>query len=234
MRKKSILFFTVAQIFMVQGRFFRSWFRIRLKGYPCHVVLPENGPPDSVLHNCGAKITIFDMGVFRRRYAKFTGVLDRLWSVVTSCSALIPIVRKEKIDVISSNTSAIFAGAIVTTLSRRPDIWHVHEIFVTPKWFARVMAIIELRISKGTANRRLQDNRLACIHAQSRFWELRSLRVILWSRLWRCDWLAETVLERAKSARFQMCSAGLSLGAYAGGNSECSRGSLLRNAWMAR
>jgi hypothetical protein len=57
------------------------------------------------------------------------------------------------------------------------------------------------------------------MHDQRRFCENRSLAAIECNRLWSSERLLDTLLERAKSDRFQMYSVGLSSGAYGGKNS---------------
>ena len=48
------------------------------------------------------------------------------------------------------------------------------------------------------------------MHDQRRCWDDRNLWAMVWTWWWRCDWLSETRFERAKSAWFQMYSAGSS------------------------
>jgi glycosyltransferase involved in cell wall biosynthesis len=44
------------------------------------------------------------------------------------------------VNVVHSNTTAVFSGVLAARLSGVPHVWHVHEITTRPTWFARLLA----------------------------------------------------------------------------------------------
>ena len=49
---------------------------------------------------------------------------------IISLSKLYKIIKKEKIDVIYTNTIVNFSGAIISSIMQKPHIWHIREILV--------------------------------------------------------------------------------------------------------
>lgn len=109
------------------------------------VILPGDVKYEGLLSRELAAINIrfklLRMGVIRRRYFNIFGSLYYSMLLIRSIVKLLSIVRKEKIDIVHSNTAAVLAGAIVAKAMRIPHVWHVHEI-ITPEIVRNVLARI--------------------------------------------------------------------------------------------
>jgi glycosyltransferase involved in cell wall biosynthesis len=80
---------------------------------------------DSVLRRVNYKP--FRLPGFARRVYQDTLLLRRL-------------IRSEDIKLVYSNTSAVVTGALAARICRIPNIYHIHEIIVSPEWLARGIA----------------------------------------------------------------------------------------------
>jgi glycosyltransferase involved in cell wall biosynthesis len=107
------------------------------KGWNCHVLLPEKGPLGEELSAIGATVQIFELGILRRRYGTPLGVLNRFANLGVAIVRVLSLVFTKNTDLVYTNTTAVFAGAIVSRLARKPHLWHVHEIISSPTWLAK-------------------------------------------------------------------------------------------------
>ena len=93
---------------------------------PC-VVLSEEGPLADYFRSINVSVFIVRLGILRKKYFNFLGVLNRIWFLTIGIFRLINIVRKNKIDIIYSNTAIVFIGCFVAILTRMKHVFHVHE-----------------------------------------------------------------------------------------------------------
>jgi glycosyltransferase involved in cell wall biosynthesis len=105
------------------------------------------------LEKIDVEYMFIELGILRRRYLtglKICGHVFRLLHGIISLSLLI---RNRKIDIVHSNTLAVVDGACAAFITRRPHIWHVHELLVDPSWLRRAMHFVVPRLStKVVAN----------------------------------------------------------------------------------
>lgn len=66
-----------------------------------------------------------------------SGLMNRLKFLKLAARQLSKIVDEEEVEVIYSNTAAVWIGAWVAKRKGIKHIWHIHEIIVNPKWFKR-------------------------------------------------------------------------------------------------
>lgn len=99
--------------------------------YPI-VILPFLGPLCEQLDRNRIEYHIIDLPVLRRSLLKISGILIYLKQFIVSFIKLILLVKKEKIDIIHTNTSAVLIGGFISKLFRRPHIWQVMEIIEKP------------------------------------------------------------------------------------------------------
>ncbi len=71
------------------------------------------------------------LGIIRRRYLTVRGILRLLADLGRGIVALNSLIRRERVDIVHSNTLTVMAGPIAARLSGRPHIWHIHEIVST-------------------------------------------------------------------------------------------------------
>ena len=110
------------------------------KGFQGHVVLPGPGPLQAELEKLGVVVHRKNLGVLRRKYFTPLGLLNRLCRMLTAVRFLRRLIAALDIDVVHSNTTAVFPGIVAARLAGVPHVWHVHEITTRPRWFARAIA----------------------------------------------------------------------------------------------
>lgn len=81
-----------------------------------------------------------NLGVLRRKYFNVTGIGLLLCRSISSAIRVSAVSRREKINLIHSNSTAVITGGLVSRLTGIPHIWHVREIITQPVWFNKVIA----------------------------------------------------------------------------------------------
>ncbi|MBF6588995.1 MAG: glycosyltransferase family 4 protein [Ktedonobacterales bacterium] len=72
------------------------------------------------------------LAIARRKYFTPTGLFGFWRRLRASTHAVAQLIREERIDLIHSNTLAVWTGALAAAQTRRPHIWHVHELIERP------------------------------------------------------------------------------------------------------
>lgn len=98
------------------------------------VVLPEEGPLLEQLKINNVKTYVVPYPILRRKYFNLRGIYQYISTFVSKTKEVAEIAKKEKIDVIHTNTIAVFEGAYLKRLIKKPNLWHVHEIITTPRF----------------------------------------------------------------------------------------------------
>ena len=109
-------------------------------GHVASVVLPSDGPLVGALRQAGAEVRIHSLGVLRRKYFSLPGLFNRFVRIVSATFFVGGIIRREAIDIVHSNTSAVLVGAIASRLTRRKHVWHIHEITTKPQMVRRLFS----------------------------------------------------------------------------------------------
>jgi glycosyltransferase involved in cell wall biosynthesis len=108
------------------------------------VCLPEEGRLAYALRNAGAEVWVVPVVKIGRRAFSPKGLARLPAEVVASTQALSRVVGGRRIDLVYTNTLAVFGGAFWAMLHRRPHVWHVRELIRKPRavsWFLRKAAI---------------------------------------------------------------------------------------------
>ncbi len=113
---------------------------LRDAGHGLHVVLPNPGPLHEEIKVLGVPVQTCNLGVLRRKYFSVAGLTNRAVRIYGAVRHLRGLISQQAIDVVHSNTTAVFAGVIAARLSHKPHVWHVHEITTRPLWFARLVS----------------------------------------------------------------------------------------------
>ena len=110
------------------------------EGYKVYLFLPEKGPlnENDVIKKCNIKIIEF--GVFRKRYFNFLGLINRLYFIISSTLTIRSFIKKNKIDLVYTNTSTLISPSIASKLCNIPSIFHIHEIPVSSKLYTKFLA----------------------------------------------------------------------------------------------
>ena len=110
---------------------------LRRHNYDVTVILSEDGPLVEEIRKSGAEVKIIRLGVLRRKYLNFPGLLNRLKVSVKAWKLLNQLIIEKNPDIIYSNTTGVIIGAFLANSKKIKHIWHVHEIITKPALFVR-------------------------------------------------------------------------------------------------
>ncbi|MGQ9517182.1 MAG: glycosyltransferase [Anaerolineae bacterium] len=100
------------------------------------VVLPHPGPLVGELEAAGARVIYLNLC----RLERLAGLRD-IWEFgrrfLSSTTQLMRLIRQEHIALVYTNSSAIPVGALAARLSKIPNVWHIREIWTSPRWLTR-------------------------------------------------------------------------------------------------
>lgn len=90
---------------------------------PCHGPLLEQMKQIPDVH-----VEVFEIAVLRRKNLSLRGSVEYINSFRTSSRYLKSFIRKNRIDIVYTNTSVIFPGAVAARHTGTRNVWHVREI----------------------------------------------------------------------------------------------------------
>jgi glycosyltransferase involved in cell wall biosynthesis len=117
------------------------------RGHNAQVVVPGPGPLVGKLEAAGAHVHVRSLGALRRKYLNPRGLLGRAWRIASATVWLMRLAHAQSVDVIHTNTSVVFPGALAAFLGRRPHVWHIHEITTSPRAVWRTLSFVVPRLS---------------------------------------------------------------------------------------
>ena len=97
-------------------------------GHSVHLILPKDGPLNNHQSLKNVNLSIINLGVFRKKYLNFFGLINRFFFITKSTFEIIKIIKKDKIDLVYTNTSTIISPTFAAYFSKVNSIFHVHEI----------------------------------------------------------------------------------------------------------
>ena len=103
------------------------------KEFEAHVILPNDGVLVEALRQVGAKVSVLDYPILRRKYFNPKGIVDYIRSYNFYAKQIALYARQHSIDMVHNNTAAVLEGIYLKRKLKLPLIWHVHEIIVKPK-----------------------------------------------------------------------------------------------------
>jgi glycosyltransferase involved in cell wall biosynthesis len=118
-------------------------------GWKSISVLPHDGPLVELMKKSGFEVILMEHGVLRRQNLSPIGLLTLFGQIFSSFFKLSALIKKEKINLIYTNSNANSIGGLLKLSHGIPHIWHIHEIIERPKWFK---LLLETYI-KGTEDR---------------------------------------------------------------------------------
>ena len=95
--------------------------------YEIHVMLPSKGPLDELIDK-NILISYHKLGVLRKKYLNPLGLFNRLIINIKAISFLSDYVKKNKINLVYTNTSTIISAAVAAKENKIPSLFHVHKI----------------------------------------------------------------------------------------------------------
>jgi len=97
-------------------------------GFEVHLILPNNGPLNENKIIKKTKLSIINLGVFRKRYFTVFGLINRFYLIIKSSLFIRKYLKKNQIDLVYTNTSTLISPSIAAKLAGIPSIFHIHEI----------------------------------------------------------------------------------------------------------
>ncbi|MFH1862809.1 MAG: glycosyltransferase family 4 protein [bacterium] len=108
------------------------------------VALPGEGDLTERLRQEGIQVVITRDSVLRRVNFKPQKLPAFLYHLCQDVRALIRLIRQYNVRLVYSNTGAVVTGALAARWCHIPNLYHVHEIIVHPRWLARTIARLVL------------------------------------------------------------------------------------------
>ena len=129
------------------------------------VLLPNDGPLVNKIKNIGVDVQIVHYPIIRRKFFTVIGILKYSLKYLKYGIILSRFVKKNEVNVIHVNTTAVLEGAFIKVFNNVPLVWHIHEIIMSPKimfkFFSYIIQHVSNRIvtvSDATRNRLLESN----------------------------------------------------------------------------
>lgn len=138
------------------------------------VVMSEPGPLETHFLELGIVVKIQNLGILRRKYVTFSGILNRLRKNYQAYRFLDKLHREYKFELVYSNTLAVLVGAQWAKWNKLPHVWHIHEILLGPPPLIKLLGRLLDRttpspivVSKAVGNHwkdRLEKSKPTVIH----------------------------------------------------------------------
>lgn len=129
------------------------------------VILPNEGPLVDKMRDAGIDVQILNYPIVRRKFFTPFGILKYTFSYIKYGFLLSRFVRKNSIDIVHINTTAVLEGAFIKVFTKVPIVWHVHEIIISPKIMFKFFSFMIQRfshkiitVSEATRNRLLDSH----------------------------------------------------------------------------
>lgn len=101
--------------------------------------LEYSGLLSKELTTSGIPVVSLPIAVARRKYLTPTGLPVFLRRVRSSVRMVSEIIEREAIDVVHTNTLAVWTGALAAKRTGRPHVWHIRESLERPKQLVMLM-----------------------------------------------------------------------------------------------
>jgi glycosyltransferase involved in cell wall biosynthesis len=132
--QRVLMLHSSSDLYGASKMFLLSITALKIKGFQTVVVLSEDGPLVQEITKLGSEVHIQKLGILRRKYFNLSGLINRIKTISAAKRYLSTLVKKEEIDLIYSNTSAVLVGGWVAKKNHIPHITHLHEIIQSPNW----------------------------------------------------------------------------------------------------
>ena len=97
-------------------------------GFDIHLFLPNNGPLNDNQIIKKTKLSIINLGVFRKKHFTILGLINRLYFIIISSIYIRKYLKKNQIDLVYINTSTLISPSIAAKFIGIPSMFHVHEM----------------------------------------------------------------------------------------------------------
>lgn len=102
---------------------------LKKEKYNIYVLLPTEGPLYDELLKLGyVHVMIDELAVLRRKNLTIQGIGKYFIDLIKSIFKICQLIKKYNIDIVDTNTSVVFSGAISAKIMHKISIWHIREI----------------------------------------------------------------------------------------------------------
>ena len=108
-------------------------------GFDIYLILPNNGPLNNNEMIKKTNIKIIELGVFRKKYFDFFGLINRLYFIIKSTIYIGNFIIRNQINLVYVNTSTIISPAIAAKFLGIPTVYHLHEIPNSSKIYTKFL-----------------------------------------------------------------------------------------------
>ena len=113
------------------------------------VIVPFEGELAASLRDAGVECAVVGLGVLRHRGELRSPVLLlRLLGGLIAAVRLAVLIRRRRVRLVHSNTSAVTAGALAARIARVPHVWHVREVSNGAAWsiLGKLIPLLSTRV----------------------------------------------------------------------------------------
>ena len=97
-------------------------------GFEIFLFLPNEGPLNNNEVVKKTNLKIINLGVFRKKYFTFFGLINRLYFIIKSSLYIKNFLKRNQIDLVYINTSTLISPSIAAKFTGIPSLSHIHEI----------------------------------------------------------------------------------------------------------
>ena len=97
-------------------------------GFEIFLFLPDKGPLNNNEIVKKTNLKIIKLGVFRKKYFTFFGLINRLYFIIKSSLYIKKFLKRNQIDLVYTNTSTLISPSIAAKFTGTPSNFHIHEI----------------------------------------------------------------------------------------------------------
>ena len=97
-------------------------------GFEIFLFLPNKGPLNDNEVVKKTNLKIINLGVFRKKYFTFFGLINRLYFIIKSSLYIKKFLKRNQIDLVYTNTSTLISPSIAAKFIGIPSNFHIHEI----------------------------------------------------------------------------------------------------------
>lgn len=140
--KKVLVLHSSSDLYGASNSLLRSLMAFQRIGLDPTLLLSEKGPLIDKVEALGVPVVILRLGVIRRRYFNLLGLINRNYYILLAAVKISRLIHKEKFELVLTNTTVVFSGALAAKLTGTKHIWHVRETIVGPIFFKKFITFL--------------------------------------------------------------------------------------------
>ena len=114
------------------------------------VILPYDGPLAQELRARRVTCLLREIPVLRRSGLSGLGILQFAWQTLAALVYVVRLCRRERVDILHTNSAAVWIGGLAATVLRRPHVWQLMELVERPRivawWMNTMVALFSTRV----------------------------------------------------------------------------------------